>query len=81
MVKTTINVPAGIRYISDWEKLEGGYSLENYPFQHILDKQLTGCGFTEYCIRNGMDIVICSPRRILLENKIDQHQNESNVLS
>lgn len=79
MVKTTINVPAGIRYISDWEKLEGGYSLENYPFQHILDKQLTGCGFTEYCIRNGMDIVICSPRRILLENKIDQHQNESNV--
>lgn len=79
MIKTVINVPAGIRYMTDWEKLEGGYSLENYPFPHILDKQITGCGFTEYCIRNGMNIVICSPRRILLENKTDQHQEESNI--
>ena len=79
MIKTTINVPAGIRYMTDWEKLEGGYSLENYPFPHILDKQITGCGFTEYCIRNGMNIVICSPRRILLENKTDQHREKSNI--
>ena len=78
MIKTTINVPAGIRYMTDWEKLEGGYSLNDYPFPHILDKQITGCGFTEYCIRNGMNIVICSPRRILLENKFDQHP-EPNV--
>lgn len=79
MIKTTINVPAGIRYMTDWEKLEGGYSLNDYPFPHILDKQITGCGFTEYCIRNGMNIVICSPRRILLENKTDQHQERSNI--
>lgn len=78
MIKTTINVPASIRYMTDWEKLEGGYSLNDYPFPHILDKQITGCGFTEYCIRNGMNIVICSPRRILLENKFDQHP-EPNV--
>ena len=74
-----ITVPKGIRYISDWEKLENGYSLRNFPFPHILDKQITGCGFTEYCIRNDMNVVICSPRRILLENKMDQHCEEFNV--
>ena len=44
MEKLNLVVPKGIRYISDWD----GYNLENYPFPHILDKVLTGCGFTEY---------------------------------
>ena len=79
MIKNTIIVPRGIRYVSDWEKLENGYSLSNYCFPHILDKQITGCGFTEYCITNNMNIVLCSPRRVLLENKMDQHSKEPNV--
>lgn len=80
MVKNTIIVPKGIRYISDWEKLENGYSLRNFRFPHILDKRITGCGFTEYCMRNNMNVVLCSPRRALLENKMDQHQKEQNVI-
>lgn len=76
MEKFSIVVPAGIRYISDWSKLEGGYNLEQYAFPHILDKQITGCGFTEYCLRNDMDIILCSPRKILLENKENQHPGE-----
>ena len=80
MKKNTIIVPKGIRYISDWERLEGGYSLRNYEFPHILDKKITGCGFTEYCMRNNMNIVLCSPRRALLENKMDQHKEEQNVI-
>ena len=72
MKKEILTIPRGIRYISDFEK----YSLRNYPFPHILNKQITGCGFTEYCITNDMDIILCSPRKILLENKQDQHSND-----
>ena len=67
-----IIVPKGIRFISDWE----GYDLKNYPFPHILNKVLTGCGFTEYCIRNDQPLVLISPRIFLIENKEDQHPGE-----
>ena len=72
MEKKDIIVPKGIRYISDWE----GYSLSNYNFPHILNKVLTGCGFTEYCLRSNQNVILCSPRRMLLENKEDQHPGE-----
>ena len=73
MKKYNLKVPAGIRYISDWANTENGYKLCNYEFPHIVDKQITGCGFTEYCITNNLDVIICSPRKILLENKENQH--------
>lgn len=76
MKKETLVVPAGIRYMSDWAEMEGGYRLEDYKFPHIVNKQITGCGFTEYCLRNNLNIILCSPRKILLENKEDQHRNE-----
>ena len=72
MNKQSLIVPKRIRYISDWK----GYSLRDYTFPHILNKTLTGCGFTEYCIRNDQNLVLVSPRRFLLENKEDQHQGE-----
>jgi len=72
MNREIIKVPKGIRYISDWKE----YSLNDYQFPHILNKQITGCGYTEYCLRNDMDIILCSPRRILLDNKEDQHTGE-----
>lgn len=70
MNKTIINVPAGIRYISEWE----GFYLPDYP--HIMDKQITGCGFTEWCITNPWNLILVSPRLILLENKEEQHPGE-----
>lgn len=76
MKKEVIIVPEKIRYISEWGEMEGGYSLENFPFPHILDKKIPGCGFTEYCLTNEMNVVLCSPRRILLENKKAQHGND-----
>ena len=78
---TKINVPAGVRYLTDWAKMKNGYHLSDYKFPHIVDKQITGCGFTEYCIREkGICEVICSPRRILLENKAEQHKDKPNVI-
>ena len=67
MNKTIINVPPGIRYISEWED----FNLPNFPC--IIDKQVTGCGFTEWVINNQFNMVLSSPRLILLENKAEQH--------
>ena len=69
MDRTILEVPAGIRYISDWEEFDFG----NFPDKCIINKQLPGCGFTEWCIRNRHPLVLCSPRRMLLQNKADQH--------
>ena len=74
MDRINIVVPKGIRYISDWKE----YGLENYAFPHILNKTITGCGFTEYCLRSNQNVVILSPRKLLLENKNKQHP-ENNV--
>ena len=67
MIKSTINVPRGIRYISEWQNF-------NIPEKIcILNKTLTGCGFTEWVITSNENVVLCSPRKILLENKEEQH--------
>ena len=70
-----IIIPKGIEYIGDWE----GYDLKDYPFPHILNKVLTGCGYTEYCLRNNQPLVLTSPRLFLLRNKADQHENPLEV--
>lgn len=67
MEKQKLEVPSGIRYMSEW----GDYRIHCFP--HILNKQIPGCGYTEYCIRNGDDTILCSPRKILLQNKYEQH--------
>ena len=67
MIKSTIVVPKGIRYINQWDS----FSLPTHPC--IINKQITGCGFTEYCLTNQDNVILCSPRKILLENKADQH--------
>ncbi len=64
-------MPKGIRYIS-----ESDYTLEDFQFPHILDKKIPGCGYTEYCITSNLPTILCSPRRILLENKEAQHRDE-----
>ena len=66
-----IIVPKGVRYISEWKD----YCLDAFPFKHILDKKIPGCGFTEYCITGHENVILCSPRRILLENKEMQHSD------
>ena len=79
MTKTSILVPKGIRYISDWGNYldrDLRYSLVDYQFPHILDKKIPGCGFTEYCLTNSLNVILCSPRKILLENKLAQHPDE-----
>ena len=74
MNKTKLNVPYGIQFISEWEDYI-------FPKGHIIvDKGVTGCGYTEYCLTNNLPIVLCSPRKLLLENKSEQHQGDPNIL-
>ena len=73
MEKQKIIVPKGIRYVGQEDPETGkrvwDYELSNYEFPHILNKKLTGCGYTEYCIKNKQKLILISPRKFLLENK------------
>ena len=69
MEKQEIIVPKGVRYISDWQD----FDFTNFPVRCIINKQLPGCGFTEWCIRNQHPLILCSPRKMLLLNKAEQH--------
>ena len=75
MEKITIKVPnTGIKYISEWID----YDL---PRGHVIvDKGVTGCGYTEYTLTNNLPTVLCSPRKLLLENKSEQHLKDQNIL-
>ena len=67
---TNIVVPREVRYISQFKD----FKLQEFP--HIIDKQIPGCGFTEWCIMNDLDLILVCPRKILLENKENQHPGE-----
>ena len=76
MNKKIIKVPSGrdIKYISEWSE----YKI---PSGHVIvDKGVTGCGYTEYTLTNNLPTVLCSPRKLLLENKSEQHQGDINIL-
>ena len=72
MYREKVIVPRGIRFISEWSE----FNFSKFPEKCIINKQLPGCGFTEYCIRSGENIILCSPRKMLLKNKWSQHKNE-----
>lgn len=66
-----VKVPAEIKYISDWKD----FDFSKFSSRCIIDKQIPGCGFTEWAINNPHNVILCSPRKILLENKADQNPN------
>ena len=66
-------VPRGIRFISE---LGTDFRFYKFPVKCIINKQLPGCGFTEYCLRGPENVILCSPRKMLLKNKKDQHGRE-----
>ena len=71
MNREKIIVPRGIRYIGEWKD----FCFSNFPVKCIINKQLPGCGFTEYCLRGPENVILCSPRKMLLKNKKDQHKD------
>ena len=70
MKKDIISVPQGVRFLSEWKD----FVIPDFPC--IIDKKIPGCGFTEYCLTDSEDIILCSPRKLLLANKEEQHPGE-----
>ena len=68
MKKVEIIIPKGVEYIGQWDD----YNIPRG--EHcIVDKGVTGCGYTEFALTNSDPIVLCSPRKLLLENKSEKH--------
>lgn len=67
MRKEIINIPSGIKYLSEFK----GFELPN----GIFNKVLTGCGATTIAIMDEYPTIICSPRKKLIESKVGQHSN------
>jgi len=83
MEKYVIKVPRDIRYINDWDNLEEGKRLRDLVPEnqsYIMNKTITGCGYTEYWLTNSYPVILCSPRLVLLENKEEQHKDQENLL-
>ena len=68
MKKHLIEVPINVRYISEWEDFDNSI-LQGHS---IINKTITGCGFTHYTLTNNIPTILCSPRKFLLENKYEQ---------
>ena len=67
-----IQVPKEVDFISNWNTI---FDQINFNGHIIVNKTVTGCGFTEFFINNNIPTILCSPRKILLENKFEQHPN------
>ena len=62
------------KYITQWIDENGNFCIDKYvrTGRVILNKDMTGCGFTTYCIKNSDNMIIVSPRVRLINNKIQQ---------
>lgn len=66
MKNITIQVPIECQYLSDWLEFEG-----YLPNGHIiLNKDICGCGCTDFFLTNGTPMILVSPRRRLIESKM-----------
>ena len=75
MNKITLNVPDGIKYLSDWHDLWNTLLPEGQHY--ILNKRICGCGATEAYLRSGRKVILASPRKHLLYNKYSQHLSDN----
>ena len=73
MERFIVEVPPGIRYLNQW----GDFNFRNFQGQQvIINKQITGCGFTEFALTCPEPVVLSSPRNMLMLNKKDQHGDD-----
>ncbi|MEI3462142.1 MAG: BT4734/BF3469 family protein [Bacteroides eggerthii] len=74
MKKITLNVPDGIKYLSEWKEL---WNLLPMNQHYILNKRICGCGATEAYIGSDWKVILASPRKQLLYNKYSQHLSDN----
>lgn len=74
MKKTTIKVPLGIKYISEFKDLYNNIPTNGH---YILNKKVCGCGATELYLGCDKKCILASPRKNLLYNKYSQHLSDN----
>lgn len=77
--KGIVKVSPGIEFINDWRDHNGQYQIERYVSSGrvIINKMVTGCGFTTYCLRNDYDTILIAPRLRLIQDKLEQANKNS----
>ena len=67
----TITIDQNIEYISDWKDDNGNFKFDTVlgNARMIVNKTATGCGFTTYCLANGENTILVSPRTWLIREK------------
>ena len=73
MIKKLLNVPDGIKYLSEWKDLWNSLPENQH---YILNKRICGCGATEAYISSEKKVILASPRKHLLYNKYSQHLSD-----
>lgn len=74
MKKKTIEVPDGIKYLSEWKELQDLLPKNQH---YILNKKVCGCGATEAFLNLDKKVILTSPRKHLLYNKYSQHLSDN----
>ena len=72
--KGIVKVSPDIEFINDWRDHNGQYLIDRYVSSGkvIINKMVTGCGFTTYCLRNDYDTILIAPRLRLIQDKLEQ---------
>lgn len=74
MKKQSIEVPDGIKYLSEWKELQDLLPKNEH---YILNKKVCGCGATEAFLNLDKKVILASPRKHLLYNKYSQHLSDN----
>ena len=75
MQKKSINVPKEYLYLSEWRD----FYAELPPGHIILNKSICGCGCTNFFLTNGTPTILVSPRRRLIESKLNDPRTATNL--
>ncbi len=77
--KGIVKVSPDIEFINDWRDHNGQYQIDRYVSSGrvIINKMVTGCGFTTYCLCNGYDTILIAPRLRLIQDKLEQANKNS----
>lgn len=77
-----IQVSPDVEYITQWVDQNNQFIFDrflNYD-RLIVNKKVTGCGFTTYCLVNKENTILVSPRKRLIKDKLKQFNKESPLL-
>lgn len=70
-----LTVPKYVRHISEWAELDAMLP----PDKIIVDKVLCGSGMTYHYLTNDMPVILASPRRALIDSKMDDDDINKNL--